>query len=370
MGEGTLINKQRISSSQYALLLFLTIITTAVLYVPSITAREAKQSAWLVPILASGAGFFSLWLVLRLGQRFPGQTLIQYSTNIVGKFLGKILGLGYILFFHVFSFLIMRQFMEAMKISLLENTPIWFIGLCFALVGSYGALLGIEVIARSAQFIFPLFIVSFISIIFFAFQDIELKQLFPILEGGVGPIIKASLSPASWFGESVILAFLLPHINKPKEIFRKSSWALLMVILVFSGDILLTLLLLGPELTAGFDLPFWRVIRYIEVGRTFLRIETIVIFLWISAVIVKFTLILYLGSRVVAEVFDWKSHKLVVLPSAVLLVAAGSILVNNSIDLNLVLSVYWPPFAIFFEIVIPLLLLAATRLLKKGKKTR
>nr|WP_282433895.1 endospore germination permease [Desulfitobacterium sp. LBE] len=364
------MDRVRISALQFATLLFLTIMATAVLTVPSITAKTAGQSAWMVPALASGFGFITLWLTIKLNRRFPEKNLIQYSRAIAGKYMGKVIGIGYIIFFFVFSFLIVQQFAEVIYIFLLGDTPPWFLNLCFVLVSSYGVLLGIEVIARSAQFVLPLFVISFLSIAFFAFQDMRLKELLPLFEGGLYPIIKASVVPGSWFGECIIMAFLFPHINKHKEVFRKGFWTIIVAAIFFTGNILLTLLILGPELAAGYDLPFWLLVRFIEVGSTFLRIETIIVFLWISAVVVKFTLIYYLGCVTAAEVFGWKSHRRIVIPFGLVLVATSNFILNNTMDLNLFLSNYWPPFAYVFELVIPGLLLAAAVLLKKGREIR
>lgn len=338
---------------------------TVILYVPGITAQEAKQSAWMVPALSSVAGFLTLWLIQKLGQRFPKQNLIQLSTVILGKVFGKILGAGYILFFLVFNFLVLRQFTGFLRISLLEATPMWFIGICLVLVGSYGAILGVEVIARSAQFVLPLFVGSFAVISLLALQDIEFKHLFPLFEGGLSPVLKATMTPAAWFGESIIVAFLLPNINKPKEMFRKGSYAILAAIVVLTGDILLTLLILGPELSASFNLPFWKLVRYLEVGRTFLRIETILIFLWISVLVVKFTLVHYLGCITVAQVFGWKSYKKVAPALSVVLVLASTFLYRSTMELTKILTLFWPPFAFIFELGIPGFLLVMAWLRKK-----
>lgn len=351
-------------------LLFIVITATDVLNVSNATARIAGQSAWIAPVVASGFGLLTLWLTIKLNQRFPKENLIQYSRSIAGKYLGKMIGIGYILFFLVFNFLIIQQFGQVLNTFLLRNTPPWFLSLCFVLVGSYGALLGIEVIARSAQFVMPLLAASFLSIVFFAFQDMQFKELMPLLEGGVSPIIKASVVPGFWFGECIILAFLFPHIHKQKEILRSGLWTILAAVVFFSGTILLTLLILGPELTASYDLPFWLVIRFIEVGSTFLRIETLIVFLWISAVVVKFSLICYLGCFTTAEVFGWKSHQKIVIPFGLVLVAASPFMLNNTMDLNSFLVRYWPPFAYIFELVIPGLLLVAALLFKKGRKAR
>lgn len=343
---------------------------TAILTVPSITAKMAGQSAWLVPAPAAGLGCLTLWLTTKLNRRFPEKNLSQYSRIIAGKYLGKMIGIGYMIFFFVFSFLILQQVTEVLFLFLLRNTPTWFLTFWFVLVCSYGVLMGIEVIARSAQFVLPLFVISFLSIVFFAVQDIQLKELLPLLEGGATPIIKAAIVPGSWFGECIILAYLFPHIHKQKEVLRKGVWTILVTAVFFAGNILLTLVILGPELTAGYELPSWLVIRFIEVGSTFLRIETVIVFLWISAVVVKFTLIYYLGCVTTAEVFGWKSYRRLVIPFGLIFVAASNFILNDTMELSLVLSKYWPPFAYIFELVIPGLLLAAAVLLKKGRKIR
>ncbi|MDQ7861046.1 hypothetical protein RCO48_08420 [Peribacillus frigoritolerans] len=77
-----MIEKGRISALQMAIIIYPTIMATAILLVPAITGKFAKQDMWLSPIWASFAGFLSVYIAQQLNRRFPG----RQSSNIVGKF--------------------------------------------------------------------------------------------------------------------------------------------------------------------------------------------------------------------------------------------------------------------------------------------
>ncbi len=52
-----MIEKGKISAAQMAMMMYPTIIATAILLVPAITARHANQDMWLSPLWASLIGF-------------------------------------------------------------------------------------------------------------------------------------------------------------------------------------------------------------------------------------------------------------------------------------------------------------------------
>jgi spore germination protein KB len=341
---------------------------TAILFVPGHTVDDAHQSAWLTPFIAMSVGFAVLWIAYKMGKRFPRHTLIQYVTIIFGKTFGKILGGGYIIFFLVFNLLIIREITDFLKIALLPNTPIWFLSLIFILVGSYGAISGVEVLARSAQFVFPIFVGGSFILLIPALQEMSLKELLPVLEDGLIPVIKASITPAAWFGEIIILAFLFPFINKPNEVLRKGSFTILAMAAILSIDIILALTILGSDLPGRLAVPTWKVIRYLELGRTFLRVETLLIFLWIPSAVIKFALIYFLGCLTSAQVFGVKAQFKVFIPMGLILWGAASFLFSNTIQLNEFLNKIWPPFAFCFEIILPSAFLIVSILRKKQSR--
>lgn len=87
------LEKGNISALQMAIIRYPTIVATAILGLPSITAKYAKNDLWLSPIFASFIGYVTVYIAYKLHNLYPKQTIIQFSEQIMGRIAGKILGL-------------------------------------------------------------------------------------------------------------------------------------------------------------------------------------------------------------------------------------------------------------------------------------
>lgn len=92
------MEKGKISSLQMAIMLYPTIVATAILGAPSITAKYALNDLWLSPILAALIGYATVYIAYKLHKLYPKQTVIQFSEQIIGRIPGKILGFLYLFF--------------------------------------------------------------------------------------------------------------------------------------------------------------------------------------------------------------------------------------------------------------------------------
>lgn len=119
-------------------------------------ALDSRQSAWAVFSSASLAGFATLVLACKLGQRFPSSTLPEYSEIILGKLIGKIISSGFLLFLLTVNVLSIREFSEFLGLTLSLGTPPIVLNIITVLIAGYSAFQGIEVIARMSQFILPI----------------------------------------------------------------------------------------------------------------------------------------------------------------------------------------------------------------------
>jgi spore germination protein KB len=128
---------------------------------------EAKQDAWLVILIAMFGGIvlFSQYVYLYL--QFPDLGLTKYLEKIVGKFIGRILAIIYICLFLYIPARILRTFCELLLTTVLYETPIWVIAIMMMIPICFGCYLGFEVIARTAEIMFPWFI--FFGLLFILF---------------------------------------------------------------------------------------------------------------------------------------------------------------------------------------------------------
>ncbi|KUO73649.1 MAG: spore gernimation protein [Desulfosporosinus sp. BRH_c37] len=342
--------------------------TTAILFVPGITAERCKQSAWLATMLASLAGFVSLWTVVKLGQRFPRHTLPQYGEILLGKALGKIVGGAYVFYFLVINILVIREFSDFLTITLMPETPGVIFSAIIVLIASYASSKGLEVIARMAQFVLPLFVFTLVFLLGLATPNMELGKLQPFLEGGILPVIWGSLVPASWYGEIVVLVILLPMVNKPQEIKLKGAFVLLAALFFLTADTLITLTIFGPYLTGDLLFPFWFLAKYIEFGNYLQRMESLIVLMWVIGIVIKVAVLNYLVCFTTAQVLSLKGYKPVVYVTAFIQILGATFLFKNTPQLSEFLSQYWPPLGLLFEIGLPLILLMVAVI--RGKQAR
>ena len=84
------MEKGKISALQMAVMMYPTIVATAILSVPSIIAKYTKNDLWLSPIFASLIGYVTVYIAYKLHKLYPKQTVIQFSEQILGRFAGKL----------------------------------------------------------------------------------------------------------------------------------------------------------------------------------------------------------------------------------------------------------------------------------------
>lgn len=150
-----MLENGKIGVRQFTVLVILFIFGPAVLLIPSHLATEAKQDAWIASVLGVGIGMLLVWLYTTLGNRFPDMTLVEYSEQILGKWLGKTVSLLFFTFFFILAALILRNIGDFLTAQVMPETPIQFIHIMFLSIVIMGTRLGLEPLARAGEILIP-----------------------------------------------------------------------------------------------------------------------------------------------------------------------------------------------------------------------
>jgi spore germination protein KB len=126
--------------------------------------EEAKNNAWLAILLASWIGVAIMLFHFRIMNYYPGKHLYQMLDSGLGKILGHIVGMGYILYFFISAGLSVRNLGELMVNTIFPETPIEVFMISMVLTSAYILYHGIEVLGRSTEIFFPYFIVFLLLI--------------------------------------------------------------------------------------------------------------------------------------------------------------------------------------------------------------
>ncbi|NLG87069.1 MAG: endospore germination permease [Firmicutes bacterium] len=299
-------------------MLFMMRTTVIIAFLPVLTSSDAAQDAWLAAIISFFTSSLVIILVAALGTRYPTETIINYSVRLVGAWPGKLLALLVLWFLLVIASTDVRIYGEMLVTGFLGETPLAFIIGGMVLVVAVAAWEGIEVIARMADVLFPLFVLMLVLSFVMLLPLVRLQNLQPVLARGISPIWKSCITPTAIAAQSFVLSLLIPSLTVPKLATQTALWALAGASLVLVLVTVITVGILGPSQAARSVFPFYALVRSIEVTEFLQRIEALAIFAWGFGLFIGTSMSLYCVSYGLAQVLEIDDYRPLVFPMAVI----------------------------------------------------
>ncbi|MEW5954534.1 MAG: endospore germination permease [Bacillota bacterium] len=357
----------RVNNRQAALILpFLAVMPTAVLFVPAITAIFAKQNGWLsLLVVATVFGLLVALVAVKLGLRFPGQTVVEYAPEILGPYLGKLVGAGFVFWFIHLDAVIIREYSAFLMTAFMPETPQVVFAVFQALLAVIAVRGGLEVICRAGEWVFVVFILSLVIILGLVVHDADFTELLPVLENGVKPVIHGGLTPSAFRGEVVLMLMLLPYINQPQKTLKYLFASVILMGITLAQATVVATSEFGI-MTESLTFPLFSLARFISVFGFIERLESLILIMWVAGVSVKVAVFYYVAALGAAQLFNLKDYRPVALPIGVILAAWSVSLFEDSREVVEWLIISFPPYAHTFQLLIPSLLLLVAVLRKKG----
>ncbi|MBD8006926.1 GerAB/ArcD/ProY family transporter [Bacillus norwichensis] len=361
------MEKGKISALQMLMLIYPTIIATGILSVPAIVAQFAGNDSWFPPIIASSAGFLAVFIADRLHKLYPGKTLIQYSEDILGRIMGKLVSFLVLFFYIEITGSISRLYSEFIVTSFLFTTPqivviASMLFLCAICV--YG---GLEVLLRTAQLLFPFFVLPIALFILFSASDFQFGNILPIFENGIIPSLKGAVPPSGWFAEFFIISFFLPFLSSKEKGLKYGMLSVLIVMITLVIVNLIVTFVLGYA-TASKIYPLMNVGRYTVFASFFENMEAVVMTVWIAGAFVKISAFYYVAVLGLAQWLKLSDYRPVVWPMGILMVQFAYWGLPNTVVIQHYEVAGFPIYSVSIQILIPFILLVIAFLRKKGLK--
>ncbi len=361
-----MLENGKIAARQFAMLVFMFTAGSSLLLAPAMLATPAKQDAWLAGILGVGAGLLFGLLYTKLGSLYPEMNLAQYSEKILGKWMGKAVSLLFLPFPFLLASLVLRNIGDFLTVYIMPETPIQFIHILMLIVVMMGVRLGIETIARAAEIIFPWFILLFLLLVVFVSPQIDVQKMQPVLEEGMKPVLHGALLFAAYpFMEFVTFLFIIPYVNRPKKVGKAFFAGTCMggtVIVLLTA---LSILVIGPDLTARDLYPSYVLAQKINIGDFLQRIEAIIAGLWFITIFFKLSLSFYATTLSLAQILNLKEYRMLVFPLGMMVVVFSLASSPNIVYNFTTILETWLFFAGTFGLLLPLFLLGVAAIRKR-----
>jgi spore germination protein KB len=316
---------------------------------------EAENDAWIAGIVAIFMSVPMLMVYARILSLFQGKDLFDILEIIMGKILGKAAAVIYIWYaFHLGS-LVIRNFGEFLATVAMRETPMLVSILILTLTCIVGVRSGIEVMARTAAYLMPIFMGIIAVVQILAIPKLEPSYLKPILGGGIVPVLKGAFYAFSFpFTETVIMTGAFYTLKK------KSHYKVFLsgVLLAGATIILLTtrnILVLGFMRSRLFYASHTAV-AMISVGEFLQRIEVTVSFTFAVGVFIKAAICMFVACKGISKVIGLHDYKSIVIQTGLLMAYFAYTVYDNTKEMfDWAMKVY-PFYAFPFQVIMPLII--------------
>ncbi|WP_438431929.1 GerAB/ArcD/ProY family transporter [Gorillibacterium sp. sgz500922] len=363
------MTKSKLSVFQLSLLMYNTIITTALLVVPADTARRAGTDMWFCPLWSLPTGMLAFYVAYRLHDYFPGLTPIEYFPKLLGKIAGKVAGFIYVILHIFLAALVVREYAEFIIGPFLDRTPMIVVIASVLAVSGYAVYKGIPVLARLSVFFgLPLVALTLFTIVLL-YPVMETRNALPIMEFGPLASLSGSYVPQGWLAEFSLAAYLLPHLPQNSKPLKALFGSVALVVGTLIAVNASSLFIFGV-LTKHLSFPFLVATRFISYANFFEHVEAAAMTVWVAALVIKLSVFYFLSVSNIANWVKWTDYRPFVAPIGGVILTTSVFLAPNLETLSKFLTTVAPAIFLFFLLVAPLLfwLIAAIRLPRPQKK--
>ncbi|WP_187296395.1 GerAB/ArcD/ProY family transporter [Tepidibacter mesophilus] len=318
---------------------------------------EAKQDFWLAIMLGMVISVPFMLMFARLHRLHPKKDLFDINEYVFGKVLGKILNFLLIYYAATNMISIMSVFNNFIINTSLFSTPVEIIYLLLILLCIYGVKAGIEVIARWTEFFLPMIIIALLIGIILLTPKMELKNISPILNEGVKPVIEAGVL-TFLFPLSETIAFVMIFTGlKSNESFK----SIYIYGLILGGSLILILVLtevlvIGVDRSLAYYFPGHQAFTRASIGDIFERIEIITGATFVLGGFIKISVLLLAVNRGFAKIFNLDDYRFIVTPLGLLIANISYIFYDSTMYMFEWIAKFWGYFAFPFQFITPIII--------------
>lgn len=360
-----MLKKEIISTNQFVWMLFSIITSFTTLQIPGLLIFHAGRDAWLSVIIAWLLDVLLAIVYAYMGIRFPGENFVQYSITILGKYLGRIVGAMFPIYFLMVASVLMRAITTLINNMMLQSTPMEVILFSGYILITYSVRKGIEVIARACEVLGPIYLLSFAILFTLVTPSVKISRLKPQLIEGFYPVFSGSIFILAFIGICIMMGAFIPICNRPENGFMAKFIAVSIGASVVCILVVLCVAAFGPEQAGNMLNPGLRLAQLVKIGETIERLEVIWFIVAIGAGIMTSVILIWAFSVEISQIIGLSTYKPIVYPAALVALVLSITSFDNSIDLFNFAFYSYPFIGIFVGTGIEIFLFIMALVLKK-----
>lgn len=297
--ESSVKKQSLITVSQFAFIIFGSIVAAGVLSLPNGSVKISHQDGWISTLIG---GIYPLYIVIISGyisKKFPDDTILVLSKKYYGKFFGSIFNFIFATYCVFFGTMVANYYTNLMRSYVTGFlTPLKMIAIIFILI-IYAVSKGIKIIGIISEITFYLTIIMILSPIP-AIRYGNIINLYPIFGSGFSSIVKGSVASIYSYSGAELILLIHPFLKEKNKILTSSLMSVIMVIFVYVWCVFITTYYLGPYIVNKSYWSFLLVTQSVTIS-VINNYKFIFIFLWSLIALRSITIFSYASVYILKE---------------------------------------------------------------------
>lgn len=333
--------------------------------------EAAKQDTWMSIIVAGGIALFIATLATKLAALYPGRTMVQFSQEILGQWVGKLVCVIYFVQWYTIIPIVFRQFCDVIQMMLLPSTPKLLIILLMVLVVGYAVRSGgIDGIGRYSEVLGPLVVLMVLLVLVASMNNVRWENLLPVYtDSGIKAIVKGAIPSASYLGHAVEYIMLAAFLQVPQKGAPYVYWAVICAVFCVWISTIMVTLTIGANLAMKVWYPFFEMTKKISLFMFIENLDALVVVIWLFSVFIKMAIYKFVVCYGTAQFLQIKNWKNLVWVMGFVSAIYAMVPKNVSQATSGYLLHYWIPVGLYVNMIgLPLLMIIVGKIRLRNQK--
>lgn len=361
--------KDKISVKQLLFVFTIIVSSPATRYLPRYAASQAAQAGWVAPVVSTIPFIVLLFLIDSLLKKYEGQSMAAIISSIMGKYLGKLVLLLYLLWSVILLALYTRYYVERLTSSIYPHVNNSTLIILTLIPIAYILRSGFTVIARMSEILLPFIGAMLIMMAAFLLPRIRIDNILPVYFNDIVPILKASLGSDAILAYLFLLFFLSDKLVNLKSL---KFFGYIAAYINISSIMLvnfITIGVLGSSVAQRSPMPVLSAVKQVSILDTIENIEAIIIAIWIFADFTLITTLLVIILNLIKSIFHLTDTKPLINILCILTFFLSMGICSDKFELEEFSNVIATPLNIVMGYGFPAILFILSKLKKKDKNS-
>ncbi|NOV02110.1 GerAB/ArcD/ProY family transporter [Paenibacillus planticolens] len=302
---------RQITVIQAAIILISTIVGVGVLALSLFAVKSADSGAPLITLLGFLLALLGFWFLTKLGMRFPSQSIIEYSQDLIGKWMAGLFSVMIIAFFCLITALASREFGEVVVTSVLTKTPLEVTVIVMLLLAAVSSRADITTFTYLHHFYFPIILFPGLLIVVLSLKNAQLINLLPLWGNEPNGMHGGILTMAALFQGSFVMTIVIPAMRRPEKAMLAGVIGMVIAGSLYTLIVIATVGVFGAEEIKKLVWPTLELAKTTSLPANILeRLDGAFLAIWVTGVFTTLLSSHYSTIYFIGQLFRMRDHKM------------------------------------------------------------